>query len=82
MSKPFLNTFGRKRPAVDIRRDFYTMASMDGENAEITMYGEIVDAQPVDYRSLRPAKCGHYPGYPARNLPTVSGIWYFHGLLG
>ncbi len=59
MSKPFLNTFGRKRPAVDIRRDFYTMASMDGENAEITMYGEIVDAQPVDYWTGKPIE-GEY----------------------
>lgn len=59
MSKPFLNTFGRKRPDVDIRRDFYTMASMDGENAEITMYGEIVDAQPVDYWTGKPIE-GEY----------------------
>ncbi len=27
----------------------YTMAMVDGENAEITMYGEIVEAQPVDW---------------------------------
>ena len=27
----------------------YTMAMLDGENAEITMYGEIVEAQPVDW---------------------------------
>ena len=31
----------------------YTMALLDGENAEITMYGEIVDAQPVDRRTCR-----------------------------
>ena len=27
----------------------YTMAMVDGENAEVTMYGEIVEAQPVDW---------------------------------
>ena len=27
----------------------YTMAMVDGENAEITMYGEIVEARPVDF---------------------------------
>ncbi len=32
----------------------YTMALLDGENAEITMYGEIVDAQPVDWWTGEP----------------------------
>lgn len=32
----------------------YTMAMVDGENAEITMYGEIVDAQPVDWWTGEP----------------------------
>lgn len=32
----------------------YTMVMMDGENAEITMYGEIVESQPVDYWSGEP----------------------------
>lgn len=45
MSKP-------KAPAkvtgVNIKRPFYTMAQVDGENAEITMYGDIVESQPVD----------------------------------
>jgi len=38
-----------KSKAVSIKRDFYTMATSDGSNAEITMYGEIVDSVPVDF---------------------------------
>ncbi len=34
----------------------YTMALLDGENAEITMYGEIVDAQPVDWWTGEPVE--------------------------
>lgn len=32
----------------------YTMAMVDGENAEITMYGEIVEARPVDWWTGEP----------------------------
>ena len=32
----------------------YTMAMVDGESAEITMYGEIVEAQPVDWWTGEP----------------------------
>lgn len=32
----------------------YTMAMVDGESAEITMYGQIVEAQPVDWWSGDP----------------------------
>lgn len=35
--------------AVNIRRDFYTMATTDGDNAEIVMYGDIVEQQPTDW---------------------------------
>ena len=32
----------------------YTMAMVDGENAEITMYGEIVEARPIDWWTGEP----------------------------
>lgn len=53
----FLSMFGRNAPrpaAVNIKRDFYTMATVDGENAEIIMYGEIVERQPIDWWSGEP----------------------------
>ena len=34
----------------------YTMAMLDGENAEITMYGEIVDARPVNWWTGEPVE--------------------------
>ncbi len=36
-------------PKISINRPFYTMASTDGMNAEITMYGEIVEQRPRDW---------------------------------
>ena len=36
-------------PAVSIQKNAYAMASMDGENAEITMYGDIYEQQPTDW---------------------------------
>lgn len=35
-------------PMVSVKRKFYTMASTDGNDAEITMYGDIVESQPKD----------------------------------
>jgi len=34
---------------IDIRRNCYAMASTDGINAEITLYGDIYEQQPVDW---------------------------------
>lgn len=34
---------------IDIRRQCYAMASRDGQSAEITMYGEVVEHQPYDW---------------------------------
>lgn len=45
MSKPM---------SVNIQRNFYTMATVDGNNAVITMYGDIVEQQPVDYWTGKP----------------------------
>lgn len=36
-------------PKINIARNFYTLASGDGVNAELTLYGDIVEAQPTDW---------------------------------
>lgn len=36
-------------PMVSIQRPCYVMASTDGQSADITMYGQIVDTQPTDW---------------------------------
>ena len=54
MPTPLEVIFSRKRQAVSINRGPYTMAMVDGENAEITMYGEIVEAQPMDWWTGEP----------------------------
>ena len=41
---------GRKSPAVSISKKVYTMATVDGSYAEITMYGDIYEA--VSYTHL------------------------------
>jgi len=38
-----------KFKTININRDFYTMATVDNDSAEITMYGEIVSEQPTDW---------------------------------
>lgn len=53
MSKPAF-PFAHKPQAINIQRQFYTMASQDGQSAEITMYGEIVETQPVDWWTGEP----------------------------
>lgn len=61
MSIPARKAFGRKPStvAVNIKRDFYTMASVDGDSAEITMYGDIVEEQPRDWWTDEPVE-GQY----------------------
>ena len=45
------------RPAaVDIQKSVYTLASMDGESAELTMYGDIYESQPVDFWTGKPVE--------------------------
>ena len=34
---------------IDIKRQCYNMASVDGKSAEITMYGDVVERRPVDW---------------------------------
>ena len=53
MSKPAF-PFAHKPQAINIQRRFYTMVSNDGQSAEITMYGEIVETQPVDWWTGEP----------------------------
>lgn len=52
MPNPIKMPFGRGGAAsrvVSINRGPYVMEMADGENAELTMYGEIVESQPVDW---------------------------------
>lgn len=42
--------------AINITRPFYTMATTDGTNAEITMYGEIVEERPWDWWEDKPVE--------------------------
>jgi len=39
----------RKSPAVSISKKAYTMATVDGSSAEITMYGDIYEEQPTNW---------------------------------
>ena len=39
---------------VNILRPCYAMASTDGQTADITMYGEIVETQPIDWWTDEP----------------------------
>ena len=41
-------------PQVNIQRPCYAMASTDGQNADITMYGQIVKTQPIDWWTGEP----------------------------
>ena len=41
-------------PQVNILRPCYAMASTDGQTADITMYGEIVETQPIDWWTDEP----------------------------
>ncbi len=62
MPNPFKTPFGRGGPAartVSINRGPYVMEMTDGENAELTMYGEIVESQPVDWWTGEPIQ-GNY----------------------
>ncbi len=52
MPKPFI----RRPQAINIQRQFYTMASENGQSAEITMYGEIVETQPVNWWTGKPVE--------------------------
>ena len=36
-------------PKINIERPFYTMATIEGNKAEITLYGEIVEQRPTDF---------------------------------
>ena len=59
MSNLLKGVFGRARPDVNIQRDFYTMATMNGDEAEIVMYGEIVQERPRNWWTDEPIE-GNY----------------------
>lgn len=59
MSKLLKGFFRRARPDVNIQRDFYTMASVNGSEAEVIMYGEIVEERPIDWWTDEPLE-GNY----------------------
>lgn len=59
MPNSFKMPFGRRPAAVSIDRGPYALEMSDGENAEITMYGEIVESQPVDWWTGEPVP-GNY----------------------
>lgn len=44
----------KNEPNVNIQRNFYTMATVDRDSAEIVMYGDIVETQPRDWWSDEP----------------------------
>lgn len=44
---------------VNIKRDFYTLATVSDTSAELTMYGEIVETRPVDFWTGEPIE-GNY----------------------
>ena len=54
MPKPLELIFGRKPKAISINRGPYVMEMADGENAEITMYGEIVERHPKHWWTGEP----------------------------
>lgn len=59
MPNPIKIPFGRSGAAaraVSINRGPYVMEMADGENAELTMYGEIVESQPVDWWTGEPVE--------------------------
>jgi len=43
-----------KPKAVNIRKAVYALASVDGQNAELQMYGDIYEQQPVDWWTGKP----------------------------
>ncbi len=48
MIKKLSDIFSRRSLKVNIERECYTMATVDGDEAEIVMYGEIVEKRPKD----------------------------------
>jgi len=50
---------GQKPQNINIQRDFYTMATVDGDEAEIVMYGEIVQERPRNWWTDEPLE-GNY----------------------
>ena len=43
-------------PKTILKRPYYTLALTEGKDAELTMYGEIVESQPIDWWTGEPIK--------------------------
>lgn len=54
MPNPFKIPFSGRSKAVNINRGPYSMKMEDGENAEITMYGEVVETHPTHWWTGEP----------------------------
>ena len=54
MPNPFKIPFSGRSKAVNINRGPYSMKMEDGENAEITMYGEVVETHPTRWWTGEP----------------------------
>ena len=54
MPNPIKNPFAHRPQAVNIDRGPYSMNMEDGENAEITMYGEVVETHPTHWWTDEP----------------------------
>ena len=54
MPSPLNIIFNRKPKTISINRGPYVMEMADGENAEITMYGEIVERHPKHWWTGEP----------------------------
>lgn len=74
MPSPLELLFGRKPKAISINRGPYVMEMADGENAEITMYGEIVERHPKHWWTGEPLE-GDFIVQDEflRNLENLSG---------
>ena len=46
-------------PKFNIKRKFYALASTDGENAEIQMYGDVVEKWPTDWWTGEKKECSY-----------------------
>jgi len=51
-----MSLFNKMPKTVDIQRDYYAMATVDGKEAEITMYGAIVRERPKDWFTGEPVE--------------------------
>jgi len=54
MPNPITSIFGNRNNPVNIKRQCYAIASVNGSHADITMYGVVVSKRPVDWETGEP----------------------------